>query len=83
VDAADYTVWRNSLGSETSLAADGDGDRIVDHDDYLVWRDNYGNAAVSEGVPANAIPEPATAVLLLAGALAVLWRDHLRVARSG
>lgn len=49
VDAADYVVWRNALGSMSMLGADGDGDGIVDQDDYVVWRANFGATAAGGG----------------------------------
>ena len=72
VDAADYSLWRNSLGQTgVGLAADGDGDRQVDADDYEVWKSHFGDAVGSgagsqAGLPSIAAPEPASAVLLLA-----------------
>ena len=30
VDAADYVVWRKTVGSTTDLSADGNGDRLID-----------------------------------------------------
>ncbi|WP_279676095.1 hypothetical protein [Aeoliella straminimaris] len=42
VDLADYTVWRNRLGSTENLAADGDHNGTVDQGDYLVWKTNFG-----------------------------------------
>ena len=59
VDAADYTVWRDSLGSEVLLAADGDGDNVVDQDDYAIWAANFGSAA------ATSVPEPTTLLLII------------------
>lgn len=72
VDAADYTVWRDSLGgsSVAFAGADGDGDGAVDADDYLVWRDQYGASVASPGAATNAAPE-ATALCL--ASLAGLW----------
>jgi hypothetical protein len=62
VDAADYTVWRDSLG-QMGLApysgADGDGDGTVDSDDYLVWKTHFGETLT-----------PVTLVVSSAGALA-------------
>jgi hypothetical protein len=42
VDAADYTVWRNTLGSTIDLRADGDGNGMVDPADYGVWKSHFG-----------------------------------------
>jgi hypothetical protein len=63
VDAADYTAWRDQLGSTAILTADGDGDRVVDADDYLVWKESY---ASSSG--ALATPEPTAWSLAMLGA---------------
>jgi hypothetical protein len=71
VDAADYTVWRDMLGSTTNLAVDGDGDNQIDAGDYDVWKNNFGAsvAAGGSGASANAaVPEPATLVLFLLAA---------------
>ncbi len=39
VDAADYTVWRDSLGATgLGLAADGNRDGVVNQADYHIWR---------------------------------------------
>ncbi|TWT90853.1 Rhamnogalacturonan endolyase YesW precursor [Pseudobythopirellula maris] len=45
VDGADFTVWRDSLGSITNLTADGDHNGEVDMADYQVWVDNFGEVA--------------------------------------
>jgi hypothetical protein len=42
VDAADYVVWRDSLGSTTVLRADGIADGTIDHADYDFWRAHFG-----------------------------------------
>jgi hypothetical protein len=42
VNSADYTVWRNTLGSTLDLRADGDRNLVVDHNDYLYWKARYG-----------------------------------------
>ena len=76
VDAADYTVWRDTLGSTTDLRANGDNTGAsagkIDAADYAVWKANFGNHAGSPGGAAG-VPEPATQwLLLMAGSLAVL-----------
>jgi hypothetical protein len=59
VDLADYVVWRDGFGVDYTQA------------DYEAWRANFGtswetNAAGSLGGAKSAVPEPATAWLLLA-----------------
>ncbi|MEQ8846478.1 hypothetical protein [Botrimarina sp.] len=67
VDAADYTVWRDSLGNDANLAADGNQDGMVNQADYDVWVSNYGaSLGVGEAV---AVPEPAM-IWLVIGAVA-------------
>jgi hypothetical protein len=51
VDVEDYDVWRQTFGSATNMAADGNQDNIVDVTDYIIWRNNLGggtSAATSE-----------------------------------
>jgi serralysin len=49
VDAADYSVWRNSLGQTgAGLAADADANNRVDIADYLIWKTNLGIAIPSQ-----------------------------------
>ncbi|MGL4514029.1 MAG: hypothetical protein ACRCT8_13140 [Lacipirellulaceae bacterium] len=46
VNAADYTIWRDQLGSTNGLetfSADGDDDGDVDQADYAIWVQYYGN----------------------------------------
>jgi len=64
VEAADYVVWRRSLGSAANLAADGNLNSIVDGNDYGVWRSNFG-AAGPHGLGTSSIPEPSTTVVSL------------------
>jgi hypothetical protein len=78
VDAADYTVWRDKLGTNFNLSGNGDetGDSVglVDMADYVLWQANFGNTATQQGGRAFAtVPEPAAAGLLwLASALVCL-----------
>lgn len=50
VNLADYTVWRDNLGSTTNLDANGhdagDSAGVVDTADYAFWRLNFGNAVL-------------------------------------
>ena len=71
VDAADYTVWRDTLGSTTDLRANGDNTGAsagkIDQADFLIWRANFG---AHLGMRA-AVPEPASAILITMGLLLV------------
>jgi hypothetical protein len=68
VNAADYTVWRDNLGSTTALP--NDDTTGVGPDDYIRWKTNFGQTA---GAGSNTFgqavaPEPATLVLLMLAA---------------
>jgi hypothetical protein len=75
VGAADYTVWRNTLGSTLPLSqygtgADGDGDGWISAADYPVWKEHYGDTASGAGTLLNLVPEPSN---LTALALVLMW----------
>ncbi len=68
VDLADYTVWRDHLGSMESPFADGDGSGVVDAADYELWKDNFGRMLDAPQESASvSVPEPGS-FALLAGA---------------
>jgi hypothetical protein len=87
VSAADYTIWRDTLGSSTDLRANGDktglSANVIDEADYDAWLGNFGasqgNGAFVSGY--QGIPEPAAAILLLiAGfALAIAKSERRRI----
>lgn len=68
-DAADYTVWRDTLGSPVpnGAGADGNWDGVVDPVDYTIWNEGFGGGEESTAVAA-AVPEP-TGCLLAAETL--------------
>jgi len=84
VDAADFTVWRDSLGQSIAAGhgADGNNNGIVDAADYQVWQAHYGAVYNSEGGRgirgrALAVPEPASGLIgtgLAAGAMVTRCR---------
>ncbi len=78
VDAADYVVWRNSVGSTTDLAADGNQDGLVDSGDYDLWRSHFGESSAA-GVGAARVPEPPALALSVVAFVLVFARHTRRV----
>jgi hypothetical protein len=83
VDAADYTIWRQTLGSMSDLRADGDNSGTIDQADHGIWMADFGAMAASgsalQSIPGlNAVPEQSTfallAVVLLACSVALRGR---------
>ena len=67
VDAADYIVWRDTLGRiGVALSADGNENDMVDAADYDVWRAHFGQSVATGGLASFnfATPEPASWLLL-------------------
>jgi hypothetical protein len=63
VNAADYTVWRNSLGQTGNAATDANEDNVVDMDDYAMWKENFGRSELSGNGGLAIVPEPSTLLL--------------------
>jgi outer membrane protein assembly factor BamB len=83
VDAADYAVWRNGLGTTYTQA------------DYNAWRTNFGRSATGAAAGADrdvngAVPEPSALVLIASAVAGLNWgrrhqlrrRDFSRPARA-
>lgn len=78
VDAADYIVWRHSLGKTgIGLAADSDLNGVVDAADYDFWRSQFGQGAMSGTEIGSstkvALPEAAASAMFLSGILAMFF----------
>jgi hypothetical protein len=68
VDAADYVLWRKSVGqSGSSLPADGDNDHAITQNDFAIWRAHFGQSlgggSGSGSSLSGAVPEPSTLAL--------------------
>jgi hypothetical protein len=84
VDAADYVLWRNSLGRVgANLPADGNLDNRIDTGDYEFWRARVAMTSENSFLPAIT-PEPLAAPLvcsLMAIPTLVSRRARARVPR--
>jgi hypothetical protein len=82
VDAADYALWRNVLGTAASLPNRDPGQAgNINQSDYDFWRRNFGKTGgAASGVlsASAAVPEPASAILLTVLCLLI----NLAVSRS-
>jgi len=84
VDAADFTIWQDTLGSLLDLRADGDGNGVISQADYLVWENGFGTSVPASATSSAtmAIPEPESLTLcfviliLLAAWLALRGLSH-------
>jgi formylglycine-generating enzyme len=66
VDASDYVVWRKTIGTPAG---------------YTQWRTNFGRVASGSGsASSSSIPEPASGVLFLFGAIFALRRRRRNLA---
>jgi hypothetical protein len=69
VNAADYTLYRDNLGTSFNLGGNGNeagaSAGVVDAADYALWSANYGSTAAGSAL--QAVPEPVGVALLGAG----------------
>jgi hypothetical protein len=78
VDLADYTVWRDNLGSAASLPGDLTPGTVT-QDDYDLWKSHFGEVFTPAApVIAVQVPEPAAAFLLLGGLASCLLAARRR-----
>lgn len=61
VDAADYAVWRNGLGT------------IYTQDDYNIWHGHFGPPATSGSSSMVIVPESSSILLFVFGTVAAAW----------
>ncbi|HVT27541.1 MAG TPA: autotransporter-associated beta strand repeat-containing protein [Lacipirellulaceae bacterium] len=80
VDAADYVVWRKSIGADSIPNRDSQNTGPVGQADFDVWRADLGRivgAVAGSGsglsVATTAVPEPATGGLVIAVLLQILF----------
>jgi hypothetical protein len=88
VNAADYTVWRNALGTDVAVrgnGGDGNFDGRVTQADFFVWKKHYGEsgaAGFADRFPFE-VPEPAGVGLVLLGVIGFAAQRGRRSGRIG
>lgn len=78
ISGADFTIWGDNFGlhNGTATIADGDfnADGFVTGADFTIWNDRFGKGPLD--IPSiyesQAIPEPAAAMLVMAGLVGLL-----------
>ncbi len=84
VDGDDFLAWQGGFGiteGATRQDGDADGDGDVDGDDFLRWQLQFGSGLGGNGADA-ALPEPTSALLLLALTVTAIVRCRPRRRRS-
>jgi hypothetical protein len=83
VDAADYTIWRDHLGSTTYPLANRDTNNTgaISQSDYLSWKSHFGMGSGGSGAGSlsGAVPEPSSIVLGVLAILGLALTKHRRV----
>jgi hypothetical protein len=81
VNLADYTVWRDNLGSTEALANDGELGVPVGEAHYALWKEHFGDSIPAPGgVASQRVPEPASWLGCLAiAAIMGSWGQARRV----
>jgi autotransporter-associated beta strand protein len=86
VDAADYLVWRRSVGAASLPNRDPNNTGVVGQGDYMSWRAHLGQSAgIGSGAGFNSgaangtnVPEPGAAMLVLASSLWIVFASRRR-----
>jgi len=74
VDGHDFLTWQQNFGMTGAIPSQGDAnaDGTVDNLDLTRWQQNAGWMQTQHQSNAQVVPEPSTAILILAAALALI-----------
>lgn len=79
VNGPDLAIWKTAYGTTTAGNADADGDTDTDGNDFLLWQRRLGHVGAIT-LNGSAVPEPASAAMLLGCALLMAAREIRRPA---
>ncbi len=68
IDGQDFLIWQRGLGPGTNATGDANGDGQVNGVDLDLWKSAYATATPAAG----AVPEPASGLIAVGAAVAVL-----------
>ncbi|WP_442484981.1 hypothetical protein [Aeoliella sp. SH292] len=71
VNLADYTVWRDRLGSPAGSLENDPHTTVIGAAQYNTWRSNFGLSMPSSSLASQTVPEPSTLLLAVATVLLV------------
>jgi hypothetical protein len=77
VDGADFLTWQRGVGlasGATPSQGDANSDEAIDASDLAIWKAQFGTAGLSGA--ADAVPEPASAAMIVIALLALLRRSR-------
>jgi hypothetical protein len=84
VDAADYTMWRDNLGSDSALPNDNGLGAPITAEHYALWKSHFGEGNPGSGaLQGAAVPEPSTFALVLVSAVGMLIAFGRRKVANG
>ncbi len=83
VNLADYTVWRDNLGSTTFVFPEGTRNPSVtgplNANDYTFWKQNFGVAGAIQSLRSSVVPEPSgIALLSVVLSIAIIFANNRR-----
>ena len=86
VDAADYTLWRDTRGETvvTGSGADGNSDGVVNQADYVFWKNRFRNTLAGGSSQSVKVLEPTGGQwlwLVLMMSVATAWQGPLATGR--
>lgn len=81
IDAADYTAWRDRMGTSTALMNDPTP-ASVSAADYDYWKSHFGQSVGGAATSYGAVPEPSSAAILMLALLSSMGMTRTTLTRA-